>query len=372
MKFRNVKTLFAILAVMTTILACGAPGAEKATEIPATQEQATEAPALEGAGGMANDPASLPVTGNDSASESVQHSVIPASLPTDRSSHAGDYDSSLTAKNKIAAGGDRFTFGRFERPFNANTMDVYFPNLDIVDTFVYQDETWIYGTITLAGLDANNSLTGKYAIELDTDRDGKGDWLIIATNPSAEWSTLGVQVFEDANNDVGNITAMFADEKAAGDGFEKIIFDQGNGEDADAAWARISPSDPKTVEISVKRSVVGNPDQYLINMWAGNSLLDPALFDINDHFTHEQAGAADPGLELYYPIKGVSEIDNSCRMAVGFEPTGKEPGLCEIFIPQSVEAPAPTPVPACKAPPYCTGRSYYWNEKTCTCETVLY
>jgi hypothetical protein len=77
------------------------------------------------------------------------------------------------------------------------------------------------------------------------------------------------------------------------------------------------------VEISVKRSVLGNPEKYLINMWAGTSLLDPALFDLNDHFTHEQAGAADRGYEVYYPIKAVYEVDNSCRMAVGFQPTAE-------------------------------------------------
>ena len=83
-------------------------------------------------------------------------------------------------------------------------------------------------------------------------------------------------------------------------------------------------------------------------MWAGTTLLDPKLFDLNDHFTQEQAGAADPGLELYYPIKAIYEIDNSCRMAVGFKPTGKEPGLCEIFIPkEDVAAPGSTPNPPC-------------------------
>lgn len=70
-------------------------------------------------------------------------------------------------------------------------------------------------------------------------------------------------------------------------------------------------------------------------MWAGNSLLDPALFDLNDQFSHEQAGAADSGLEYFYPIKEVYEIDSSCRMAVGFQATGKEPGLCEVLIPIS-------------------------------------
>ena len=204
-----------------------------------------------------------------------------------------------------------------------------------MDTFVFQDETWIYGKIIIKGPDSSNSLAGKYAIELDLDRDGKGDWLVIASNPaSTDWSVNGVQVYQDANNDVGDLSAMYTDEKAAGDGFETLIFDQGIGDDPDTAWAHISPNEPNTIELAVKRSVLANPEKYLINMWAGTSLLDPALFDINDHFTHEQAGAADPGFEIYYPIKEVSELDNSCRMAVGFEPSGKEPGLCEVFIPK--------------------------------------
>jgi hypothetical protein len=379
MSLRRTKLSLVLLALVVSILACGAPGNEQPTQVPAATEVATQEAATE-------QPAVVPVTGNDlagagglnSAPETIQHTTIPVALPADRSSHAGDYDSSTTAKNKIAPGGDRFTYGKFERPFNANTMDVYFPELDIIDTFVFQDETWIYGTITLAGLDANNAASGKYAIELDTDLDGKGDWLIIASAPTADWSTTGVQVYQDANKDVGNVSAMFTDEKATGDGFEKLVFDQGTGDDADAAWARISPNDPKSIEISVKRSVLGNPNKYLINMWAGHTLLDPSLFDINDHFTQEQAGAADPGLQLFYPIKEVSELDNSCRMAVGFEPTGQEPGLCEVFVPVINVPPTPKPTDpppppqACQAPPSCTGRSHEWNEKTCTCIDILY
>jgi hypothetical protein len=274
----------------------------------------------------------------------IQHQQLPVDLPADRSSHAGDYDSSTTASQKTAAGGDRFTFERFERPFNANTMDVYFSQLDIVDTLVFQDDTWIYGTVTLQGPDASNALTGKYALELDLDVNGKGDWLIIASDPaSTDWKVEGVQVYQDANKDVGLELPMLTDEGAAGgDGFESLVFDQGIGDDPDTAWVRVSPKDPNTVEIAVKRSILGNPAKYLINMWAGTSLLDPVLFDINDHFTHEQAGAADKALEFYYPIKSVFELDNSCRMAVGFQPTGQEAGLCEVFVPQVNEL-EPTP-----------------------------
>jgi hypothetical protein len=32
----------------------------------------------------------------------------------------------------------------------------------------------------------------------------------------------------------------------------------------------------------------------------------------------------------YYPIKALAEVDNTCRWAVGFTPTGSEPGICPV------------------------------------------
>jgi len=316
MKARDIKTFFIMMSLIAIILACGTPATSVATESAPTTQAVEASPPPETV---------------------IQHETIPISLPAERSSHAGDYDSSTSAAKKTSAGGDRFTFERFERPFNANTMDVYFSQLDIVDTYVFQDDTWIYATMTLKGPDTSNTFAGKYATELDTNIDGKGDWLIVASNPSStEWTVNGVQVFQDANGDVGLDMPMLTDKiKSGGDGFESLVFDfdQGKGDGPDSAWVRISPDDPNTVEIAVKRSVLDNPKRYLINMWAGTSLLDPALFDISDHFTHEQAGAADKSLAIYYPIKEVFELDNSCRMAVGFQPTGKEAGLCEVLVP---------------------------------------
>ncbi|MBI2330668.1 MAG: hypothetical protein HYU84_00550 [Chloroflexi bacterium] len=159
---------------------------------------------------------------------------------------------------------------------------------------------------------------------------------------------------------------MLTDEGSvvAGDGFETTVFDQGQGNDPDSAWVRISPNNPNVVEFAIKKSALANPSRFLINMWAGTSL-EPAKFDVNDQFTHEQAGAADSGLSIFYPIKAVAELDNSCRMAVGFQPTGKEPGLCAVFIPQNFAEPAPG-APGCVE--QSCGAEYTWNPVTCSCE----
>jgi hypothetical protein len=300
----------------------------------------------------ADAPSPVPVLIPDTGLSS-RHELIPVELPADRSSHAGDHNSSTSASQKQAAGGDRFTFAEYERPFNANTMDVYFPALDIVDTLVHQDDLWIYGTITLRGRDQQNRLPGEYGVELDLDVDGKGDWLILAAGPeSTDWSAQGVQVWQDSNHDVGGEAASYADENPPySDGFDRLAFDNGLGDDPDAAFARVSPSDPNTVELAVKRSLLGDTERYLIGMWAGTDL-DPAMFDHNDHMTHTQAGAAIRGYEVYYPIKELAEIDATCRMAVGFEPTGSEPGICSVLI-RDRSGGGPPPPGGCPPNPNC-------------------
>jgi hypothetical protein len=346
--------------ILAALTACNLPGSQSATQAPATSLPATELALV-----TADTPTSSPPT-----EIPVQHQVFPDSLPENRSSHAGDYDSSITADQKKANGGDRFTFEKFERPFNANTMDVYFPNLDIIDTFVYQDDTWMYGTIQVVDRSAANVSPYRFAMQIDVEVDGKGDFLVIASNPaSTDWTTDGVQVYTDTNSDVGDLTAMFTDAGSTSDGFETLIFERGSGDDPDVAWVRVSPNNPNIVELAVKRSILGNPFLYLIDMWTGHGSLTPTLFDYSDHYTHEQAGAADPELPLFYPIKTVYELDNSCRMAVGFEPTGKEPGLCPVLAPVKPEG-GPTLAscnPTTLQLALCNQNGGTWNYTSCTC-----
>jgi len=301
---------------------------------------------------------------------SIVHLTQPGELPPNRAGHAGDYDSSITASTKQSGGGDRFTFGRFERPFNADTMDVYFPYLDIIDTFIYQDDTWYYGVITLRSSDKNDALAGTYGVELELTLDGKGDWLILADQPSSkEWTTDGVRVYFDLNRDVGGLMPTLTDDPPVfSDGFENKVFDSGMGDDPDLAWVRISTNDPHTIHIAIKREALNDDGQYMVGMWAGNDDLDPSIFDHNDHFTHEAAGAADRGLEFFYPIKQISELDNSCRMAVGFTPKGNEPGLCPVAAPEPGEpGGCTTPRPPNGCPVFGSVKSV-WNPTTCQCE----
>lgn len=293
----------------------------------------------------------------------TQSPNAPVDLPSKRLDQAGDVNSSSMATKKGVSGGDVFSQGLYERPFNANKMDTYFPYIDIIDTQGFKDNTWGYATITVAGADKNGALSAQYAVELDLNKDGRGDWLIRASAPSSTtWSTQGVQAWKDTNGDVGGSIPMVADQNpTGGDGYETLVFDQGKGNLTDGAWARISPSDPKTVQIAFKLSMLGSPASFAMGAWAGTDI-NPAIFDYNDHMTHIQAGSANQG-DGVYPIKALSEIDNTCRIAVGFTPNGSEPGLCKNIKPASPAGPAaPTAVPGC--PNVC---NYGYYPGSCMC-----
>jgi hypothetical protein len=256
------------------------------------------------------------------------------------------------ATAKGVSDGDVFVQGLYERPFNANTMDTYFPYMDIVHIQGFKDDTWGYLTITLAGTDKNGKLPAQYAAELDLNKDGRGDWLIRASNPSSTtWATQGVQAWKDTVGNVGGVVPMLADSNSnpsGGDGYKTLVFDEGKGNLPDGAWVRISPNDPKTVQIAFKLSMIGNPSSFAMGAWAGANI-DSSQFDYNDHMTHAQAGDPNQAYPQVYPIKALAEIDNTCRLAIGFVPSSTVPGLCEAPAPQIFHpgpgAPPPPPPP---------------------------
>lgn len=355
---KNNRFSLSISILFLAMIACNLNVQPPATQLPATEPPAAEPIA-----------ADTPVP---TAEQAIQHTMVPPlALPELRSGLAGDTDSSLTSSENRAPSGDRFTFGRFERPFNADTMDVYYPNLDIQNTIFYQDETWMYAVIELKDDSSNQNLPGKYGFEIDLNVDGGGDWLIIAGQPSTtDWTTDGVQVWFDTNDDVGGSLSALTDKQPVPEnGYETMVFGNGqDDDDVDLAWARISPDDPNVVEFATKLSLLDGDNTFLVGMWAGGDDFSPALFDVNDLFTHEQAGTALKELEYYYPIKEISELDNACRMAIGFEPKGDEPGLCEKLVapPQPGD---PTPSGCQLNDAVCAnyGPGYYFWAPTCEC-----
>lgn len=343
MKIKFIPPILALILLVTITQACSAP----ATETPATEAPATVQP-----------PTDIP------APTPILHTVIPASLPVENSGIAADQDSSGTAANKTASGGDRFNAGEYERPFSAATMDTYFPELDITRYEIFQDDTWVYASIVLRSRSAEEKLSGQYALELDTDIDGRGDWLILVLAlDSSEWTVENVQVWQDTNKDVGGAEPVKADKNPGfGDGYETKAFDSGIGNDADTAWARISPDNPNMVQIAVKLDLLDDDGKYLAGVWAGRTL-DPALFDFNDKFTQEQAGAAIKSF-AYYPIQALAELDKACRVSIGGVAIGDNLGLCQTYAPQTNPS-APQPSSSCQ--PIACPSGWGFDTASCTC-----
>ncbi len=294
------------------------------------------------------------------ATATIVHLLTPGEPPSYYESHIVDRNSSSTAPQHAANGGENFDANLYERPFNATTMDIYYPDLDIIKARLDRTGTWAYVEIETVGINpTNGKMNGNYGIELDLDVDGRGDWLILASNPTSIWSTIGVRVWQDTNNDIGNDFPSRADHPQKGDGYDLLYFDQGNNPDADIAWARISPKNPKIIQIAFKPSLIGNDNYFMWGAWTDQGVFKPEFYDYNDHFTHAEAGSPLPGLKQYYPLKALFEVDNTCREAVGFTLVGGEPGGCPVYIPPTeTRVPPPTPVPPTPVPPTPTNTPY--------------
>ncbi len=263
-------------------------------------------------------PADVGATTEGPATASLKR---PGDMPAIIENEINDTDSSTTASEHRAPGGEDYTYNLFERPFNADDMSIYYPDLDIQRAWLSHDEEWIYVTITLAGGRGESGLLGNYAVELDLDVDGRGDFLITSLAPGVDWSTNGVRIWQDTNRDVGNGIPYQSDPPQDGNGYDTLLFDQGNGDSPDLAWARLSPTVPNSVQIAFQRKVINNDPVFGWLVWASRDLFKTAWFDYNDHFTSQQAGSALID-QANYPIKALAGLDNTCRGANGFDATG--------------------------------------------------
>lgn len=256
-----------------------------------------------------------------------------------------DNNSSSMASQGRAPGGDFYNQNLFERPFTAQDM-VYRPDLDIFRVEISHNPTFYYIQIHLQDVNPGvGFLSGFYGVEFDTDRDGRGDVLLwVRGDGNTEWNIDQVYVYQDLNGDVGASRPVLSDAVASGtDGYEHVLFSPDVLDDPDAAWKRVSPSDPKIIQMAIKKTMLGNASAFLWSGWADDGISDPGLFDYNDAFSFAQAGSPIGG-NAEYPLKAVFLVDNTCRLAFGYEPTGSEVGGCVR------PTPTPTPVPPTATP----------------------
>jgi hypothetical protein len=202
---------------------------------------------------------------------------------------------------QIGLGCDIWNRNYIERP---HTLGDYVAEYDIIETKLGLDDTWYYVRIDMYNPENQQvSLTKEFAIEIDLTLDARGDVLIYASDPAQNgntWDVAGIQVWFDENDDVGGAVAVEPDNDP-GDGYEKLIFNQGLGDDPDLAWVRISPEAPWVVEFAFKNTLLREITEFSTAstggvlsrtqlqvydlfewwVWAGEGL-DPAKFDFVD------------------------------------------------------------------------------------------
>jgi hypothetical protein len=262
-----------------------------------------------------------------------------------------DVESSGTGPEKRAPYGDSYDIYRMERPF---TQDMtYLPDMDIKTYNVKITDEWIYVFIELIGGNPNNEIGIHYGVELDVDGDGFGEYIIWSNPPyQEEWSTEGVQVFTDDNNDTGGLSAEKSDAPLDGDGYETKIFDSGVGEDPDLAWVRTNARPQAKVQFAFKKSMSGA--SFLLGVLSDAGLRDVTKMYYNDRFTEEEAGSPEKS-EKHYPLKALYAFDNACREAFNYDVTGYEPQLC----------PRAEPTPGERTGGGCTNPGQYSDQGSC-------
>lgn len=273
-------------------------------------------------------PAASAAPATEAPPTAIVHAVIPISAPD--ANPYPDVFSSDTAPEKRAPYGDSYDINRLERPF---TQDMtYIPDMDIRSFSLSEDSEWYFVSIGLVGKDPNNHVSIQFALELDTNLDSYGDFLIVAQPPFLEdWTAENVQVYSDTDHDSAGLSASKSDAPFSGNGYDRLIHSSatGLGSDADLAWVRINAGQYATFQFAFKKSFVGGSFLYAVMTDAG--LRDIARLDYVDYFAEEEAGSpvrSNPN----YPLKALYAVDNTCLQAFGFTPTGFEPKICPEIV----------------------------------------
>jgi hypothetical protein len=238
-----------------------------------------------------------------------------------------DQSSASTADQKKAFGGDEYSLGRFERPFDQK-MD-YLAGLDIVRAEMNRSgDGWVYFSIFFEGPLVPPPAV--YGVELDTNIDGRGDLLVQALAPkSSKWSEDGIKVWWDSDGDVGGKVIARSDSHGyRGSGYETLKIDHSLNRDNGKVWSRIVPDSRQMLQIAVFEELIGGKDgKFSWKPYTDGVPYPPSQYDLNDYYLLEQAGSPLMG-ERDYPLKAVYAVDNTCRRLSGLYPSGREQGVC--------------------------------------------
>jgi hypothetical protein len=330
MTWHTTRPVFFLLSVLAfAALSCNAPSDSTPTPDAATIQRETDdatvrsAAETEAAAAPPEEPTSTPTT-------EIIHVSFPAS-PVTLPSYLTDRTSKKFAGMQRTIG-DSFASNLFERPFTEGEME-YRAYLDITQANISVEDPWIYFTIYLEGLPPQGTNVF-YGAEIDVDVDGRGDYLLTALLPGgAEWTTEGVWVYSDANEDVGGDTPMRADPPdPEADGYETTIFAAGLGDDPDTAWTRIDSGRENVIQLAMKHAVIRIDRDFMWGVWADEGVHEHGWLDYNDHYTPKEAGSP-VVVDEFYPLAALHLVDNTCRWVYGFGPSGEEPGLCAAPLP---------------------------------------
>jgi len=353
MKSKTARILLPGLMLILSILACNL-GSPSQADIDAAVTQTIQAleAEMEGAGDTDGDAPAQDDTAQRLSDDDTEpgeedtepsptprpeivHTTIPSS-PGGLNSYMTDRSSENYAPERRSIG-DNFDWNLMERPFTASAMD-YQAHLDIIRAELSEVSPWLYITVFVEGTPPPES-EAYYSVEIDLDLDGRGDWLVTGMiPPNSEWTTDFVQVYRDSNGDVGGTTPMRADpNSAAWDGYDELVFDQGLGNDPDAAWIRRDPGHADRIQIAFKYNLIGGDREFLWGVIADEGQRDPGSMDYNDFYTIAQAGSPTQN-NSNYPLAEVASLDNTCRWTYDFDPTTQYIGMCAL-----PATPTPTP-----------------------------
>ena len=364
MKRRRVSLLFALLVLAALLAACGNGGTETAPPDTPADDPVSEAevPAESAAAEpAAEEPAEADAAPDPTATTEIIHMTMPGSFQIAALQRIFDCDTSSRAfagNLVLSTICDRWPENYLERPMTMEDGD-YHPELDIIKVEFGQDADWFYVRIYLNPAAADTGITEQYFVEIDTNLDGRGDVLLLVSNPAQgeadTWSVAGVQVWQDQNGDVGGDTAVLADGAYSGDGYETLLFDSGAGTDPDLAWARVSTEVPGLVELAFKPRMIDNAPPFA--WWAGaySGDLPIGAFDLVDSLDEATAFL----------------LDNTCGWIFGSSGASL-PNMCDV-IAAPTAVPQPGVADTCSPPPEgCREANggdpcWVWYEPTCSC-----